>query len=405
MAGDSISVYYGELLISPLPLEASFNWCSHNCHYCFANLNQPDRRADIKATMRLLSDYHNRQTLEAKLLQQGYGVLISNRVDPFATSNFQQSIPVMRTMTELGIPIALQTKGGRGIEEALEFLPPSCWYVSIAMLDDDLRARLEPGAPSIGDRLSLLETLTSRGHTVNVGLNPWTPEWLPLEQAPKLLKRLKDCGVHGVWTETIHFNYKQLRNMPQRGREAIGESIIKRAQKRNPDPDEFQQWLELRQMVTDVGLEVFSAGQPNRSNYFEPYHQLYPKTFGVLQDFVNWCHDRQLQTTDLISFNEFADFLCPKFPKGKLCIGHYVGATAHQVCREAENWSNWMTYRDLLQMVWSDARIKASPARAACFAYAAKRDSSGGWIQLVDDHNLPYLAFNPDGFSDYYAEV
>ena len=37
--------YWGELFVSPAPLEMTLNHCSHACAYCFANLNDPQRRA------------------------------------------------------------------------------------------------------------------------------------------------------------------------------------------------------------------------------------------------------------------------------------------------------------------------------------------------------------------------
>lgn len=123
--GDSISVYYGEFLTSPCPLELSFNFCSHKCLYCFANLGKPGRFADVGRTLRLLQECDNRTTLEASLLRQRYPVVVSNRVDPFAASNHRQSLPVLRVMAGLGIPVAIQTRGGTGVDEALEFLPPS----------------------------------------------------------------------------------------------------------------------------------------------------------------------------------------------------------------------------------------------------------------------------------------
>lgn len=65
-AGETISPYYGEFMVSPCPLELSFNYCSHGCVFCFANLNKPLRNFDAKAPARLIADYMNRSTLEAK---------------------------------------------------------------------------------------------------------------------------------------------------------------------------------------------------------------------------------------------------------------------------------------------------------------------------------------------------
>jgi hypothetical protein len=120
-----IDVFFGEFLISPIPLELSLNYCSHKCAYCFANLNDPERSVNVGAVARFLQDLPQRNTLQALLMKAGYPTLISNRVDPFAVTNYRIALPLMETMTGMGIPLAIQTKGGKGIPEALAFLPPS----------------------------------------------------------------------------------------------------------------------------------------------------------------------------------------------------------------------------------------------------------------------------------------
>ena len=87
--------YWGEFLVTPAPLELSLNYCSNACGYCFANLNEPDRRADMQALMRLLADYHDRSTYVAALLKAGYPTVVSNRTDPFANTNYRQTLAVL----------------------------------------------------------------------------------------------------------------------------------------------------------------------------------------------------------------------------------------------------------------------------------------------------------------------
>jgi DNA repair photolyase len=199
-----ITPFYGEFLISPVPLELSLNACSHGCYFCFSLLNQHDRHVSVTPIMNLLKNYMTRHSLEASLLRAGYPVLISNRVDPFANSNYQMSVPILRTMTELGIPIAFQTRGGRGIDEALEFLQPSVWYISINTQTDTFRKQLEPGAPDMDSRFRLMETLRAKGHSVVLGLNPVVEEWLP--DPEQVIERAKNSGAQGAWVETLHFN-------------------------------------------------------------------------------------------------------------------------------------------------------------------------------------------------------
>jgi len=205
-----LDAYYGEFLVNPIPLELSMNYCSHKCAYCFANLNHPRRKLDAPRLMRFLADYRNRETLAARLLQAGYPVCISNKVDPFAASNFQQTLPILEGLTALGVSVQLQTKGGQGIDRALEIVSPSVWYVSISTDNDDLRQKIEPGAPSIAARIDLIAKLTDMGHGVVVGINPIVPEWLP-DPAP-LLVAIRAAGAWGCWIEPLHLNKKQIAN-------------------------------------------------------------------------------------------------------------------------------------------------------------------------------------------------
>lgn len=392
--GDTISVYHGEFLTTPIPLELSFNYCSHKCGYCFANLNRPDRRADVKATLNLLRDFQTRDTLQARLLQSGYPVLISNRVDPFAASNHRVALPVMELMTALGIPIALQTRGGTGIDEALDFLKPSCWYVSISQLDDAIRKRVEPGAPSIESRFDLIAKLKARGHRVVLGLNALVPEWLhdPLP----LLERARTAGAEGAWIELLHFNRDQVARLSPRERDAIGETVIRRAVRRS-NRDDWPFFEYTRRMAVEAGLEVFSIGQPNRSDFFRPYTETYPALFPTMQEATNKCHDDGFGPSDLIDADEFIAYFAAVLPQGKQAVSHYLGATAANVIRDPKT-PALATYADLLAVIFADPRVKSCPVRGPAFAYAADwSEAERGWISLVDERRRPYLVFSPDG--------
>lgn len=399
--GDTLQIYYGEFMVSPIPLELSFGYCSHKCAYCFANLNKPERWADVKATMRLLAAYQERQSLEAYLLRSGYPVVISNRVDPFAASNYKQALPVMRALTEMGIPVMVQTKGGFGVNEAINWLPPSVWYISVSMLDDDLRRRIEPGAPTIQSRLDLISMLAERGHAVVCGINPCVPAWLPQPQL--LIDELSRRGVRGVWIEHLHLNAKQEQALSSRERDALTADLITSAKRKSPDVETISFIRHVMNIVQAAGMQVFSIGQPVRSDFFQSYREIYPRTFPVMQDFVNWCHDRN-DTDSLITFEQFQEQFPQALPAGQFRLGHYLGATAHNLWH-SHRLSNWMTYTQLVALIWRDGRIKQSPVNIPCFAFAAEKNESGAWVQWLDDNNMPFVLFDPAGFDDYYCEV
>lgn len=396
--GDTIKPYVGEMFTSPVPLELSGNYCSHGCSMCFANLGNRERIADVESTIRLLSEFRERESWEAKLLSLGYPVLISNKVDPFSNSNYQQMVPIMRLMTDLGVPISIQTRGGRGIDEVLEFLKPSVWYVSISMLDDSLRKKIEPGAPTIDSRFELIEKVIRKGHRAVVGFNPCVEEWQP---DPKpLLERVVKSGAHGVWIEKLHFSSRLTSVMTDREKKAIGDKLIVEGRKKRSEPF-WSYFMRAREEAMKL-MPVFSIYQPNASSFFDPWRELYERTFPTVQDFVNVCHEVK---PDLITFGDYVEFMLSFMPNEKWPWGHCLAVSSNAVF-QTHKIPNQMTTLQFLHLCWMDARIKQAPARGACFAYATVGEGDEESV-LVDEYELPVMTFTSDlkGFDDYYSRV
>lgn len=379
-----ITPYYGEFLVSPIPLELSLNYCSHKCAYCFANLNVPDRKASIKSIMNLLQQAEERQTLVAKLVSERYPVLISNKVDPFAASNWQQALPIIGLMHGLGFQMAFQTKGGRGIDDVLRYLPRSAWYVSVSFIDDALRKKIEPGAPSIESRFDLITKLISLGHHVSVGINPLVQEWLP--DIDGFLMRLHDLGVRHAWIETLHLNNNQSRNMTPRELEALGPKVIKDAFKKAAPAHVMEHFLRALESARMLGMQIYCVNNPYPSDYFVPYEEIYTRRFPSMQRFVNWCHDTK-RPGEAVTFAEFAACFDTDLPKWRHKLVDYIGAstpiikTTHQIPAE-------MSYRQLIQLIWQEPRTKANPLKNFAFA-----EQSIGH----DDNGLPVLAWSGEG--------
>lgn len=188
-----ITPYFGEFLLTTIPLELSLNYCSHKCAYCFANLNKPNRKAAPQSIVNLLSEIDSRRSLVANLLALKYPVLISNKVDPFAQSNYRLTLQILELLAALRIPVSFQTKGGKGIEEAMDLIGPSCFYWSVTASDDSTAARIEPGAPSITERYRQIAMVRSRGHHVWIGANPMHRAWVP--DVREFCRRMADNGI------------------------------------------------------------------------------------------------------------------------------------------------------------------------------------------------------------------
>lgn len=396
--------YMGEFLISPIPMELSLHYCSMSCPYCFANLNNRRRRADVPALLRLIEGFEERKTLVAHWLQAGYPICFSNRVDPFATSNIRDSLALIEAANRRGLRLQFQTRGAHerhtaAMYEVIATLPyPAVWYLTIEMWDDAIRQQVAPAAPSIPSRWELVARLLSAGHTVVVGVNPVVEEWLPSHDVARLMAVLKAFGVHGVWAERLHFSRRQVAAMSAREKAALGEAVIGRARERVIDPTDWVALNGVRQAALDAGLEVFSVGQPNRSNFFAPYHELY-RTIPTMQDFINWCHDH-LEGGAWIAWEAFRDFFVPHLPAGTWPIDAYLGATTHQLWR-THHVAPQMSYEQLLAIIWQEPRYKMCPARLPSFAYAAV-ETAAGWVRLTDEAGRPYLIWSPEGTHQHY---
>lgn len=113
----TLDVYWGGLFYnSCAPLELSLNWCTHNCAYCFANLNLPNRKVEAKQILNFLTSYEKRTSYAAWLLQRGYPVVFSSHVDPFATTNEDLSLSILELFILKGIPFTLQTRQNRSCQ-------------------------------------------------------------------------------------------------------------------------------------------------------------------------------------------------------------------------------------------------------------------------------------------------
>lgn len=399
-----IEPLWGELLTSPVPLQWAGNVCSMGCKFCFSVLGQPKRRNNPARDLSLLSEMEERDTLVARLLRDRMPVVCSNLVDPFSASNWRQFLPLLETLTALDIPVAFQTRGGRGIDEALSIVRPSCWYISVNTATDDLRAQLEPMAPTIQSRFALMERLVSLGHRVVLGLNPLVPEWMP--DPAVVLRQAAAAGASGVWMEPLHLNSKQLGAMPEADRDTLGPKVIARARKRTATMEETNLFGRARDVARSLGLAVYTQGQSEPTEFFRPYFDTYPRLFPILSTWVNALFaEGKAATERLIGFEEFAAAMLPSLPHGVLPIDSYLGSTAHDLWHKRKI-APRMTYAELLEILWCEPSVSRSPARLPVLSYACEPTAvETEVVQLVDDAGRPYMMFSPDGFEFAHTVV
>ncbi len=256
----------------------------------------------------LLAHYRERDTLTARLMQQKGLVLVSNRVDAFAHSNYQQAIPILRTLTELEIPYVMASRGGKGVDEILAFTPRLLWYLSICHDNDDVRKRVEPGAPSLAERLQLAKKLVKRGDTVHLAINPYVPDWW--EHFPQSLKPYRELGIEHVYIQRLHLGQDQMRNMSDREKQALGADVITLARKRKQDDAHIRQVCGQLQEIGFRPHNFHEEYQPDDA--YEDYWNVYASDslFPMKNQFISWCRNNK-KDGDIVTCQEFVDFMEP----------------------------------------------------------------------------------------------
>lgn len=391
---------------SGAPLECALSFCG-NCYYCFADLNSPNRTANTPQIMNLITQFREKDTYAAKLLQQGYPVVLSNHVDPFSKSNANIALPIIEVMAAQEIPILFQTKACKPAYTALDLVPPSVWYITITTLDNDVLRRVEPGAPPAEERLAFIQAAVAKGHRVTVGINPCVDEWIG--DPEPLCKAIKAAGAEGAWVQPLHLSNNQIKNLSDIGRASLGESVLGKARKFRKHPASAAIHKSTCEVARAVGLEVYDVGQPQYSNFFQPFKETYQRLFPTAQDFINHCYDTGKGLNDPIYWEEYRDFFVPLLPEGVLPLRNHLGASQY-----AHFWKDWedkipkyMTYEELLLWCWKVKQIVYSPVNVQSFAWAAhiKEENGERLIEpYMDDNDLPIMLFRPEGTHYVYAE-
>jgi hypothetical protein len=414
MSGDGIRAYAGEFLISPAGLELSMNWCGHACTYCFANLFKPDRRADIRGIVGLLSEYRQRKSREARLLQAGVPMLISNHVDPFAGTNAAQLEPIWELCVELGVSLTWQTRGAHKpqrafLDRVIRETPTSVWYVSIPMVDDTIRQRVEPQAPSLDSRFALIDDLIAAGHTVTVGINPISAAWLP--DFHPLIDRLAAAGVWGVWVEPIYFSKSFKGNLRPDQLAALDPAFIAACGEKGR-PEDRAHAAAAMAYAASIGLQVFSTSHEKPTQFFDPWHTIYPRVMPYKHQVIN-AADALLDQGDdnsvvVLTLDEALDAM-EQLPKIDYAEPLRHKRAKHYRALTESSPGGPLPKQDAAgfwQIVWNDELFAKSLGllNYSCFAFAALIDDQE-ITPLLDEKGNRIVVYRRTPFKHLYAHI
>jgi len=194
-----------------------YRGCSHACVYCFA------RRTHTYLDLDAGRDFDNEIIVKlnvaevlAKELVRKHGtvpaVALGTNTDPYqrAEGRYRLMPGVIAALANAGTPFSILTKGTLLrrdlplLAEAASVVPVDL-AMSIAIFDDDLQERIEPGTPSTKARLATVAAVRNAGLDCSVFMMPVLP-YLTDTRAhlDAALEQIKASGATSVLYTALH---------------------------------------------------------------------------------------------------------------------------------------------------------------------------------------------------------
>jgi DNA repair photolyase len=195
----------------------TFRGCSHACVYCFARGTHayldldPGRDFDREVVVKTNAV----EVLERELARPSWQrehVAMGTNTDPYqrAEGRYRLMPGIIDALVRSGTPFSILTKGTLLrrdlplLAEAATRVPVGIG-VSVAVHDDDLQRRLEPGTPSVAARLDLVRAVRAAGLPCGVFLAPVLPALTDsVRHLDRALSSLADAGATGVTVVPLH---------------------------------------------------------------------------------------------------------------------------------------------------------------------------------------------------------
>ncbi|GAA1552263.1 Rv2578c family radical SAM protein [Kribbella lupini] len=201
-----------------------FNWtvnpyrgCTHACRYCFARPTHKYLELDegLDFDRQIVVKTNVADILRKELARPSWGgeqVALGTNTDPYqrAEGRYRLLPGIISALAVSGTPLSILTKGTLLrrdlplLQEAAEQVPVGIG-VSLALGDEELRRRLEPGVPSVRGRLDLIRAVREAELPCGVMVAPVLP-WLTdsAEHLDHLFGQLAEAGATGVTTLVLH---------------------------------------------------------------------------------------------------------------------------------------------------------------------------------------------------------
>lgn len=197
---------HSDRLLCPLPLKIEpYQGCAGGCAYCSrSGLRSPGKPTGPQAnSYRYIEKFffQDKRRMERSLIDRRCPVQIGVNSDPLQPieRTHKVTLRVLRILQDREFPSILTSKYPNQLAEP-EYLRtldglPLVVQCSISTADEDLLSRLEPGAPSLSERMEALKLLHEAGAHVILRLWPFSDLAGDLDS---LLASAKDAGVKTV---------------------------------------------------------------------------------------------------------------------------------------------------------------------------------------------------------------
>jgi DNA repair photolyase len=205
---------------SPMPFAWTVNpyrGCSHGCVYCFARKSHTylefDAGHDFDTQIVVKTNVGS--VLRKEVSSPRWGrehVAMGTNTDPYqrAEGRYRLMPEIIAALADSGTPFSILTKGtvlARDLPllaDAAARVPVGIG-VSLALLDPELQATLEPGTPTPRARLELIRRIRDAGLPCGVFVAPILPHLTDgPDQLRDLVGRLADAGATGVTGIPLH---------------------------------------------------------------------------------------------------------------------------------------------------------------------------------------------------------
>ena len=384
--------FKGELFIHPAALDYSGNLCSNNCAYCFASLRTQDRRASVKKLIDLCLGKSSGKSMTDWLFNQGYPVCVSNKSDPFAATNWDNTPQIFEALDYAPNGVFIQTKGGKDDMKICDGLKKEnvVMYITISTLDEKISRRVEPGAPLPKHRIELAKYAKARGWEVIIGINPCTKAWMPEADLIALEDELLAAGIDRYLIMPLSLNSKDVAGMCAARRAMLDDATVEAAVKHT---DDHFHWRDQYRRMNRRGLHAYSVQGPLPCHMDELACKRLGKHINSVQHFTDYGWDEHARSGKTIfKFEDFLRTMTEGNPE--MLTYRHVDCYKYIMCVNRALWKagglakTAKSFVDVYRVLWNAGSLAHSPQNLWCFTKLITADGKplrdyNGDIQLA----------------------